>query len=98
MKQKWLERRFVVLDDETEVKIYFYPKAFSVSEHEVEMTIYTMLYDGYCTGAELSRLMNGEVRLYFNPIHHGKKIRKKATRQIINVIDAAYNDICEEDS
>ena len=45
MKQKWLARRFVVLDDETEVKIYFYPKAFSVSEHEVEMTIYTMLYD-----------------------------------------------------
>ena len=96
-KKNKIRSRFIVMDDIMEVKIYFCPKGFSISEHEVEMTVYTMVYGGYCTGAELHRLMNGEVRLYFNPTYHGKKARRKAIGQMINVIDAQSIQIGEEE-
>ena len=88
---------FLVVEDGMETRIYFDPKKFSISEHEVEMAVYLSVYGGYCTGAWLCRLAYGEIRLYFNPLCQGKKARKEVIDRMINVIDSQSIDITEED-
>lgn len=98
MKQKcWSNGKFRGVEDKTEVRIYFRPKEFIIFEHEVEMTVYTLVYSGHCTGAELRRLSNGEVRVYFNPAYHSRKDRKKTIRQMMEVIGAQSIEIKEEE-
>ena len=51
-----------------ELVFYFSPKDYMPDERHVISVGYGLIHNGDCTGVELSRLMNGEARVYYNPL------------------------------
>ena len=75
-----------VIEDIEEVKIYFWIKTIKADEEIVRRVINGLIYGGICSGSDIRRLLQGEIRLFFNPIQHHDYDRRRAIAKIAEVL------------
>lgn len=81
-----VEGLFIVQSDRFEAKIFFNPAVFDPKIDEVTKAIHSLLYDGNCTGCDISRIRKGEVKIYFNPFCQGEHEETLAIEKLTEVI------------
>ena len=75
-----------------ELVFYFSPKDYMPDERHVISVGYGLIYNGDCTGVEFSRLMNGEVRVYYNPMVQNKANLDRVINKMKEAIKAPNNN------
>lgn len=77
-----MSKKMLVKEKKTEVKIYFNTKLLQPDTENIRATINGLVYANYCSGGDIERLLQGEVRLYFNPLVHQKEDQGMAVREL----------------
>lgn len=87
MNVKVDDERILVVENSGEVAFYFSPKDFEPSEEEVQKTAWGLIYNGDCIGVGASRLLKGEIRMFFNPMvqkeHNYERVIEKISAAIM---------------
>lgn len=80
--KKKVQERFLIEENDSEMKIFFHPAEFTPRGEAIEKTIQALMLGGYCTGGETKRLGFGEVELFFNPMRHSEEDRRYAVMRV----------------
>lgn len=64
---------FLVKKNDTEIRMYFDYKRNVPDKTAVTDVVNELIYNGDCIGADLDRLLYGEVKVFFNPIYQDYK-------------------------
>ncbi len=72
-----------------EIRLFFDPKKFDVNVESVTAALNGLFYNNDCSGTDLDRLRNGEIRIFFNPACHGPSDSHRAINKVVEAL-------CEE--
>ena len=80
-----------------EIQVYFWPKRYRPSESVVKTCLNGLVFNGNCTGYNVDRLVNGEIRVYLNPTYHNVADARRDVSKLIKVLRSFRLSLKEEE-
>lgn len=84
-------KQILVVVGSGEIAFYFSPKEFSPNPDEVREVGRALIYNGDSIGMCDSRLLHGEIRMYFNPMVQNDDNRETVANKILEAITTPNN-------
>ena len=75
-----------VREDCGELNLFFNPKKFDVDVEAVRDALNGLVYNDNCSGYDIQRLSNGNVRIYLNPACHGPSDSHRVITKVAEVL------------
>ena len=80
------DHQICVSEDYDEVKIFFDTKTIGADQAVIKDKLNGLVYNGNCGGYDTTRLLYGDIRVYFNPIYHGALDRRLVIKKVTETL------------
>ncbi len=85
------------IEDYGEVKIYFSRKKINVDVESMQVVLNGCVFSGYCSGYDISLILQGNIWVYFNPADDAVSARRCVIEKVVKELRRVALDIEEDD-